>query len=96
LCGGIYHRTFDCASAHADTITPSVKIATEKTCRKVYLLPRNHPAAIVVTLPKLLRIMWTGTEILKAKAQLFSILTVKNNAALTHHFRKGTGELLIK
>jgi hypothetical protein len=77
-------------------MTPSVRTATEKTCKGVYLLPRNHPAAIVVTLPKLLRMMWTGTDMLKANAQLFSMLTVKNSAALTHHFLKGTGELLMK
>ena len=77
-------------------MTPTVKIATEKTCRGVYLLPRSHPAAMVVTLPKLLRMMCTGTEMSKAKAQLFIMLTVKNNAALTHHFRNGTGELLTK
>ena len=51
---------------------------------------------MVVTLPKLLRMMWTGTEMLNANAQLFIMLTVKNKAALTHHFRKGTGELLMK
>jgi hypothetical protein len=33
---------------------------------------------------------------LKAKAQLFIMFTVKNSAALMHHFRKGTGELLMK
>lgn len=89
-------HTFDCASAHADTMTPSVRTATENTCRLVYLFPRNHPAAIVVTLPKLLRMIWTGTEMLKANAQLLSMLTVKNNTALTHHFRNGTGEDLRK
>jgi hypothetical protein len=88
--------TFDCASAHADTMTPKVRIATENTCKLVYLFPRNHPAAIVVTLPKLLRMMWTGTEMLKANAQLFSMLTVKNRTALMHHFRNGTGEDLRK
>jgi hypothetical protein len=88
--------TFDCASAHADTMTPKVRIATEKICNRVYLFPRNHPAAIVVTLPKLLRMIWTGTDMLKAKAQLFIIFTVKNNAALMHHFRKGTGDALRK
>jgi hypothetical protein len=93
---GVVCVTFDCASAHADTMTPKVRIATENTCRRVYLFPRNHPAAIVVTLPKLLRIMWTGTEMLKAKAQLFSMLTVKKSAALMHHFRNGTGEDLRK
>jgi hypothetical protein len=73
-----------------------VRIATEKTCSGVYLFPRNHPAAMVVTLPKLLRMMCTGTEILKANAQLFNMFTVKNKAALMHHFRKGTVELLMK
>jgi hypothetical protein len=77
-------------------MTPRVKKATEKICSRVYLFPRSQPAAMVVTLPKLLRIICTGTEMLKAKAQLFIMFTVKNNAALTHHFRKGTGELLIK
>jgi len=77
-------------------MTPNVNMATENTCRRVYLLPRSQPAAIVVTLPKLLRIIWTGTEILKAKAQLFIMLTVKNNAALMHHFRNGTGDALTK
>ena len=76
-------------------MTPNVKTATEKTCKGVYFLPRIQPAIIVVTLPKLLRMMWTGTEILKANAQLFNMLTVKNKAALTHHFRNGTGELLM-
>lgn len=47
---------------------------------------------MVVTLPKLLRMMWTGTEILKANAQLFNILTVKNKTALVTHLRKGTGD----
>ena len=77
-------------------MTPMVRTATENTCRLVYLFPRSHPAAIVVTLPKLLRMMWTGTEMLKANAQLFSMLTVKNNKALMHHLRKGTGEDLRK
>jgi hypothetical protein len=90
------YSTFDCASAQADTITPKVNIATENTCKRVYLLPRNHPAAIVVTLPKLLRMMCTGTDMLNAKAQLFIMLTVKNSAALMHHFRNGTGDDLRK
>jgi hypothetical protein len=33
---------------------------------------------------------------LKANAQLFSMLTAKNNVALKHHFRNGTGEDLRK
>lgn len=82
----------DDASAHADTMTPSVSIATEKICKGVYFFPRRYPAAIVVTLPKLLRIMWTGTDMLNAKAQLFIMLTVKNSAALIHHLRNGTGD----
>lgn len=84
------------ASAKAETITPAVRIATEKICIGVYFLPRIHPAAMVVTLPKLRRIMCTGTEMLNAKAQLFSMLTAKNNVALMHHFRKGTGDGLTK
>jgi hypothetical protein len=84
------------ASAQADTMTPKVKTATENTCRGVYLFPRIHPAAMVVTLPKLLRMIWTGTEMLNAKAQLFNMLTVKNSAALMHHLRKGTGDDLRK
>jgi hypothetical protein len=88
--------TFDIASAKADTITPAVRKATEMICTGVYFFPRIQPAAIVVTLPKLRRMMCTGTEMLKAKAQLFSILTAKNNVALMHHFRKGTGDDLTK
>lgn len=84
------------ASAHADTMTPRVNMATENTCSGVYLLPRSQPAAIVVTLPKLRRMMWTGTEMSKAKAQLFNILTVKNKAALMHHLRNGTDDDLRK
>jgi hypothetical protein len=59
-------------------------------------LPRIQPAAMVVTLPKLLRMIWTGTEMLNAKAQLFNMLTVKNRTALVTHFRKGTGDALRK
>ena len=77
-------------------MTPRVSTATEKIWTGVYLLPRNHPAAMVVTLPKLLRMIWTGTEISKAKAQLFIMLTVKNKAALMTHFLNGTGEGLTK
>lgn len=76
-------------------MTPNVKMATEKICKGLYFLPRSQPAAMVVTLPKLLRMMCTGTDMLNANAQLFIMLTVKNKAALTHHFRKGTGELLM-
>jgi hypothetical protein len=77
-------------------MTPRVKMATEKICKLEYFFPRSHPAAIVVTLPKLLRMMWTGTEMLKANAQLFIMLTVKNNAALMHHFLNGTGDARTK
>jgi hypothetical protein len=38
----------------------------------------------------------TGTEMLKAKAQLFIMLMVKNNTALMHHLRNGTGDDLRK
>jgi hypothetical protein len=71
-------------------------MATEKICIGVYFLPRSQPAAMVVTLPKLRRMMWTGTDMLNANAQLFIMLTVKKRAALIHHFRKGTGDGLTK
>jgi len=73
-------------------MTPMVRTATENICRGVYFFPRKYPAAIVVTLPKLLRMMWTGTEMLKANAQLFIILTVKNSMALVSHLWNGTGD----
>lgn len=73
-------------------MTPMVRTATEKICNGVYFFPRRYPATIVVTLPKLLRMMWTGTEILNANAQLFIMLTVKNKRALVTHLRNGTGD----
>lgn len=45
---------------------------------------------MVVTLPNERKMMCTGTEILNAKAQLFSILTPKNMEAMNAHFRRGT------
>lgn len=84
--------TFDDASAQADTMTPKVRMATEKICRGEYLFPRRYPAAIVVTLPKLRSMMWTGTDMLNANAQLFNMLTVKNSTALVTHLRNGTGD----
>ena len=77
-------------SAHALTSTPVVSNATLNTCSALYRLPRMTPAAMVVTLPKLRRMMCTGTLMLKAKAQLFSMLMLKNMAATKHHRRKGT------
>jgi hypothetical protein len=46
--------------------------------------------SIVVTLPKLRRMMWTGTLMLKANAQLLSMLMPKNMAAMNAHLRMGT------
>jgi hypothetical protein len=77
------------ASAHAETITPIVSKTTEMICSGEKVLPRSQPAAIVVTLPKLRRMICAGTEILKANAQLLSILTAKNMAALFASFRRG-------
>ena len=73
---------------------------TLKTCSLLYRFPRSHPINIVETLPKLRRMMWTGTLMLNAKAQLFSMLMLKNIAAISTHLRRGTfgfsrGELLL-
>jgi len=51
---------------------------------------------MVETLPKLRRMMWTGTLMSNAKAQLLSILTAKNIAALRAHLWKGTAGFLRK
>jgi hypothetical protein len=61
-------------SAQALTSTPTVRITTLVTCSFEYLFPLTTPASMVVTLPKLRKMMCTGTEMLKAKAQLFSML----------------------
>lgn len=45
---------------------------------------------MVVTLPKLRRMMWTGTLMLKANAQLLSMFTLQNIAAMITHFEVGT------
>ena len=45
---------------------------------------------MVVTLPKLRRMMCTGTLMLKANAQLFSMLIMKNATAMKAHLRTGT------
>lgn len=79
------HLTFPLASAHAATTTPTVNIPTEKTCTREYRFPLSQPAAMVETLPKLRRMMWTGTLMSNAKAQLLSMLTAKNIAALRAH-----------
>jgi len=47
----------DEASAQADIKTPTVSVTTDTTCRREYDLPFSHPAAMVVTLPKLRRMM---------------------------------------
>jgi hypothetical protein len=61
-------------SAQALTSTPTVSITTLVTCNFEYLFPLTTPASIVVTLPKLRRMMCTGTEMLNANAQLFNML----------------------
>lgn len=61
-------------SAHALTSTPTVNKTTLDTCSFEYRFPLTTPANIVVTLPKLRKIMCTGTEMLNANAQLFSML----------------------
>lgn len=48
---------------------------------------------MVVTLPKLRRMMCTGTLILKANAQLFSMLMPKNMDAMNAHLEIGTFDL---
>jgi len=51
---------------------------------------------MVCTLPKLLSIMCIGTEILNAKAQLFSILTAKKSKARRARRERGIfGEAML-
>ena len=69
-----YSLTLLIESAHALTSTPTVSITTLVTCSFEYLFPLTTPASIVVTLPKLRRMMCTGTEMLNANAQLFNML----------------------
>ena len=73
----------------AATITPIVSIATLKTCIDVYLFPHIQPTKIVVTLPPLLRMMCTGTDILYPNAKLLSMLTVKNKTTFGSHLSIG-------
>jgi hypothetical protein len=55
------------------------------------------PANIVVTLPNERKIMCTGTEMLKAKAQLLSMFMAKNMMAMYAHLRMGTsGDLRVR
>jgi hypothetical protein len=77
-------------------MTPTVNNATLAICTGEYFFPLNQPAAIVVTDPKLRKMICTGTLMLKAKAQLFNILTAKNMAADVHHLRIGTRDDLKK
>lgn len=78
------------ASAQAETNTPTVKSITLPTCSTEYLFPLIAPAIIVVTDPNDLKIICTGTEMLKAKAQLFNMLTAKNMKAIKAHLDRGT------
>jgi len=57
-------------------MTPSVSAHTDATCTREYRLPLSQPAPMVVTLPKLRRMMCTGTLMSNANAQLLSMLTV--------------------
>jgi hypothetical protein len=82
------------ASANAETNTPKVKSTTLPTWNKLNRLPCKAPASIVVTLPKERRMMWTGTEMLNAKAQLLSMFTPKNMSAMYAHLRIGTAGVL--
>jgi len=50
----------------------------------------SQPTVRVVTLPKLRRMMCIGTEILKAKAQLLSMLTEKKRSAMVTRRCSGT------
>jgi hypothetical protein len=70
-------------------MTPRVSTSTEMNCMTEYDFPFSQPAVMVVTLPKLRRMMWAGTLMLKAKAQLFSMLTAKNMEALVNRTRTG-------
>ena len=76
---GEKHRllTLDWASDIAATITPTVSIATEIICHRLYRFPHTKPTNIVVTLPPLRRIMWTGMEMLYPNTRLLRRLTVK-------------------
>ena len=74
----------------AARMTPTVSIATLKTCTRVYFLPHIQPANIVVTLPPLRRIIWTGTEISNLNAKLLSMLTAKNKTMFGSHRKTGT------
>lgn len=68
---------------------PTVSMATLKTCTGVYRFPQMYPTNMVVTLPPLRRIMWTGTEMLYPKAKLFRRLTVKKRTMLGSHRASG-------
>ena len=91
---GIKHAfellTWFSESPHALISTPTVRNITLRTCNGLYRLPRRTPATIVVTLPKLRRMICTGTLILYANAQLLSMLIPKNIAAINAHLDTGT------
>lgn len=76
-------------------MTPIVRMTTLKICNREYFFPTSQPAPIVVTLPKLRRMMCTGTLMLNENAQLLSMLTAKNIAAPTIQRRIGTEGFLM-
>lgn len=61
----------------AAMITPAVSMATENICHRLYRFPHTKPISIVVTLPPLRRMMWTGTEMSYPNTKLLRRLTVK-------------------
>jgi hypothetical protein len=88
------NHTFDLASAIAAIMTPMVSIATPSICPLLYLVPQRKPTIMVVTLPPLRKMICTGTDILKPKAKLFNMFTVKNSSTLGIHRVMGTVGLL--
>lgn len=86
-----------CASARAAATTPAVNIMTAKIWPPEYLLPLNkYPMIMEATGPPDRRMIWSGTEILYANAQLFSILTVMKNKVYAAHDRRGIARALRK
>lgn len=70
-------------------MTPTVSAATAHICSTLYRFPHRYPTVNVVTLPKLRRMMCSGTEMWKANAQLLSMLTAKNMSAMQARRRSG-------
>ena len=59
-------------------------------CTLVYLFPQAKPTSIVMMLPPLRKMIWTGTEMLYPKAKLFSRFTAKNMHIFGIHLTSGT------